>query len=218
MSLRSPTRLRTFYEVVAPVYAHLTAPLSTHARQAGLRWLNVADGEQVLEIGPGPGRAFRILLTQNPTGWTDALEPAAAMRRRIRRRAARVGHARFSVQSGTATHLPYPTEHFDAVFSAYVYDLLPASHLPSAVDELRRVLRPGGRAVLIAMAVPASRPGRWWARLARLCPPLLGGSRPVSIRTVLRRAGLRISRSETVSQMGFPSRVTEIYRPRASSN
>jgi len=214
--LRSPTRLRTFYEAVAPVYARLTAPLSTRARRQGLRWIAATDGERIVEIGPGPGLAFHSLLRHNPTGWTEALEPAASMRARTRRRAARVSHRRYRIRDGTATDLPYPADHIDALFSAYVYDLLSTDRLPTALSEIRRVLRPEGRAVLITMAPASSTTGHVWSTAARWLPPLLGGSRPLTLPPALQTAGLSVVRATTISQLGFPSRITEV-RPHTSN-
>ena len=46
------------------------------------------------------------------------------------------------------TALPMPDEHFDAVFCVSVIEHLPEDRIPVAMQELRRVLRPGGRLLL----------------------------------------------------------------------
>lgn len=218
MDARSQPVLTRLYTTLSPVYAPLTRPLSARARRVGLRWLDVRDGDRVVEVGTGPGRAFCTLLSQNPTGWTVGVDPTEAMRKRTRRQATEQGHNQFRVRAGRATSLPCPDNHFDALFSAYVHDLLPAQQLGPAVTELRRVLRPGGRGVLITMASGTALAGRAWTTLARTLPLLLGGSRPISLRPHLRDEGFTIQRTTVVTQMGLPSAVTEVSLHSPSSN
>ncbi len=198
------------------MYDRLTRPLSARARRRGRQWLAVSDGERIVEVGPGPGRTFHALLQENPTGWTEALEPAAAMRARTRQRAARASHRRYQIRDGRATALPWPPECVDGLFSAYVYDLLPAARLPHALADVRRVLRPTGRAVFVTMAPPSTLAGHVWGAAARWLPPLLGGSRPLPLADALHAAGLSTKRTTTVSQAGFPSQIIAA-RPHTSN-
>jgi SAM-dependent methyltransferase len=50
-------------------------------------------------------------------------------------------------QTADATRLPYPDHHFHAAASTQVYEYLP--DIPTALRELHRVLRPGGRALIL---------------------------------------------------------------------
>lgn len=208
ISLRAPSVLRRLYALTAPVYARLTAPLSSRARRAGLAHLAPTDGERILEVGTGPGRAFHQLLRANPSGWTDGLDATPAMLRRARRRAARVPHGRYRLRRGVASALPYASDRYDAIFSAYLVDLLPPATIPAALAEMRRVLRPGGRLVLVTLAPPRRRAGRAWAQALRVVPLLLGGSRPLPIRPRLRRAGFRVQQRAVRREAGLPSAIT----------
>lgn len=213
MSLRSLSVLRRLYDTIAPAYAAVTAPISSRARRLGVQWLEVKDGETLLEIGPGPGRAFRAILSDNPSGWTEAIEPTPAMRRRTHHQAARVPHRRYRIQSGTVHSLPYPTDHFDALFSAYVFDLLSPARLSHALAEARRVVRPGGRAVFVTMGSDGSVSGGFWSAVAHAAPLLLGGSRPCNLSPTLRSVGCTVAQTATVRQGGFPSLVTKAEAP-----
>ncbi|OLC54986.1 MAG: hypothetical protein AUH85_10445, partial [Chloroflexi bacterium 13_1_40CM_4_68_4] len=86
-----------------------------------------------------------------------------AMFGRARRKAARAGlAARFQVIHGSVLGIPAPEATFDRVVSAFA--LRNVADLPRAFDEMRRVLRPGGRATLLELSRP--RPGAF-ARLYR---------------------------------------------------
>lgn len=50
--------------------------------------------------------------------------------------------------AASMTALPLPSSRFDAVFCISVIEHLPESEVPRALDELRRVLRPGGSLLL----------------------------------------------------------------------
>ena len=50
---------------------------------------------------------------------------------------------------GTATRLSFPEAGFDAAVSTQVYEYLSDSDVTTALSELYRVLRPGGRAVIL---------------------------------------------------------------------
>lgn len=47
---------------------------------------------------------------------------------------------------GDATRLPFPENHFDAAVSSQVFEYL--SDVPTALAEMWRVLRPGGRVLI----------------------------------------------------------------------
>jgi arsenite methyltransferase len=67
----------------------------------------------------------------------------AAMRDRARNGATMCGLSSVEVREGEATALPIDTESADVVISNGVLNLVPEKRL--AVEEIRRVLKPGGR-------------------------------------------------------------------------
>jgi len=103
----------------------------------------VALGDQMLEIGPGPGAAT-AWLRERVTSLT-ALESDAAAAARL---AGRYPEGNVSINAGDATQMPYDDESFDSVCS---FTML--HHVPTAAAQYRiltealRVLRPGGTLV-----------------------------------------------------------------------
>ena len=115
-------------------------------RQETLRLLDLRIGERVLDVGSGPGLlAFDMGRTVGASGavcGVDISEPMVSMAK-----------ARCSTQSwvtfqtGDATRLPVSDDAFDVAVCTQVYEYV--SNVTRALAELRRVLRRGGRALII---------------------------------------------------------------------
>jgi ubiquinone/menaquinone biosynthesis C-methylase UbiE len=136
------------------------------------------DGD-VLEIGAGtglnvdhyPGTVSRLVLS----------EPDKHMRIQLEERvheveAAGMAPAEVQVVDASASDLPYPDASFDAVVSTLVLCSVPDQ--PAALAEVERVLKPGGRFVVIEHVAAVDKPRRlrWqrrvepiWKRVAGNC-------------------------------------------------
>lgn len=109
----------------------------------GRRWIGrQADGD-VLEIGVGTGRNLAEYPAEARLTGVD-LSPE--MLRRARDRAAEIGRD-VELSVGDAQRLDFPDDRFDTVVFSLALCSIPDDR--AAVREARRVLRPGGRLVLI---------------------------------------------------------------------
>jgi len=99
--------------------------------------------EDILEIGVGTGLNLRHY---GPRARVTGIEPAAALLRAAVPRARARG---YFLARASAAALPFPDAAFDAVVSPLVFCSIPAPLLLPALAELRRVLRPGGRLLLL---------------------------------------------------------------------
>ncbi|MBX6772985.1 MAG: class I SAM-dependent methyltransferase [Chloroflexi bacterium] len=110
---------------------------------ATLDQIGLRPGQQVLEIGPGPGRllipASRRVL---PGGTVTGLELQPAMAARLRRRAERAGATNLSVVQGDAAAPPFPPASFDVIVLCTVLGEI--TDRTAALAHCRNLLRPGG--------------------------------------------------------------------------
>lgn len=110
--------------------------------------LDVRDGNHLLELGCGPGRALEAMLRVAPsvrvTGidWSELMLAQASSRNRT---ALEAGH--LALIRGDFSNLPLTDESVDFVLAVNVVYFM---HNPEAAREAHRVLRPGGRIVLYA--------------------------------------------------------------------
>jgi arsenite methyltransferase len=122
------------------------APDVAAQRRAVLDALKLLPGEKVLDIGCGPGFMVQELLPLvGPAGKVSAIDLNEGAIELARARCE--AHSNVEFQSANATAVPYPDSSFDAAVSTQVYEYV--RDLSAALRELYRVLRPGGRAVIM---------------------------------------------------------------------
>ena len=118
-------------------------------RRAVLAALDLKPGEDVLDVsGSGPGfLASDMGREVGPDGRSPASIRARPCCSLARARPAQAGSAPVGFQAGEAIALPFPGASFDAVTSTQVYEYV--QDIPAALAEARRVLRPGGRLLVL---------------------------------------------------------------------
>jgi arsenite methyltransferase len=128
--------------------AYLT-PDVVAQRRATLRALALQPGERVLDIGAGPGLLVAEMAeVVGPSGRVTGLEISDSMLALGGRRCADPSiRDRVTFVKADAVTLPFPDGTFDVAVSTQVYEYV--TDLKAAFAELHRVLRPGGRALII---------------------------------------------------------------------
>ena len=100
-------------------------------------------GDDVLEIGPGPGLTSDLLRVQAPRLTAIEADLDAAQNLRLR-----LSGKNVEVVTGNAASMPFPDASFSGCASFTMLHHVPSSALQDAVlREIRRVLRPGGELV-----------------------------------------------------------------------
>lgn len=177
---------RVRYTLWAPIYdALLGAAGFSDARRRSIGRLELREGDHVLLVGAGTGLDLDFL----PPGVTvTAVDVTPAMLGRLERRAERAGRP-VSVEIQDARRLAFPDASFDAVVLHLILAVMPQPEL--GIQEVARVLRPGGRVAIFDKFVRASEePSRvrrllnlvtrtLFSDINRRLEPLLEGSRLV---------------------------------------
>ncbi len=118
-----------------------TTPETRYALDA----LGTLSGRRVLDLGCGYGETAAWLALQGAI--VDAVDISPAMIEVSRRLAARLGmEDRITFHAAPGESLPFENSRFDAAFG---HDVLHHLDLEKARGEIRRVLKPGGRAVFV---------------------------------------------------------------------
>ncbi len=117
-------------------------------RRATRAALALASGENVLDIGSGPGLlASEMAVDVGSAGSVDGVDPSDSMLVLARSRRPQDGAGATRFVSGDACALPFQEGTFDAAVAAQVYEYLP--DVPAALQAAHRVLRPGGRLLVL---------------------------------------------------------------------
>ena len=124
-----------------------------------LKLANIQKGQHILDVACGTGRATVGLAQEaGPTGSVDALDLSDAMLDQARIKFKTIGMDDFvHFKQGNAKDLPYPDETFDLVYNGYMFDLIPLDGFLPILQEMKRVLKPGGKLVLVNMSKPDGR-------------------------------------------------------------
>lgn len=116
-------------------------------------WMRpVESGETAVDIGCGGGADLLLAAIQaGPNGRVIGIDMTPGMLERVRQAADKVNLPQVELQLGDATSLPLDDHSVDVIVSNGVLNLVPEKDL--ALQEMRRVLKPGGRVQVADIAL-----------------------------------------------------------------
>lgn len=159
---------KSFFQNAADPGSHLLGQLFLRGmnlmHRPGARWalgfFPLEGVRTLLDVGCGGGRTIRTLLRRAPEAklyGLDRSEASVGVARKINRRAIAAGRA--AVSQGDVRQLPYADSFFDAVTAfETVYFWQP---LDGCLREVCRVLRPGGRFLILCEVSDPVKARRW---------------------------------------------------------
>ena len=154
----------------------MTAGLHHRWRARAAELAAVGPGSRVLDVATGTGDlALELARRVTPGGEVVASDFAELMLARARAKAAKAPHplVRPRFEPADALALPYANDSFDA--ATVGFGVRNFSDLARGLREMARVVRPGGRVVVLEITAPARAPlslfyGIWFDRIV----PTLG--------------------------------------------
>lgn len=174
------TQVRGMFDRIAGHYdlmnSAMTAGLHHSWRQRAADLAQVGAGDSALDVCCGTGDlAFELGLRVSPGGRVVGCDFSEEMLSIARRKAAERGAGTVAFEWADALELPYKDGSFDAVTVGFGARNL--AELDRGLAEMARVLRPGGRLVILEITRPTREPlasfyALWFDRVV----PMLGAA------------------------------------------
>ena len=135
-------------------------------RQATLDLARIQPGDRILEVGCGTGTlSLAARLKAGAQGQVAGIDVAPDMLETARRKAQKAG-LEVQFQLGRIEEIPFPDGQFDLVLSSLMMHHVPGDAAKQqGIQEVFRVLKPGGRLLIVDVAPPANPHLRGLARL-----------------------------------------------------
>lgn len=158
--------VRKTFTAWAPIYnpIHVWLPKRREARLA----LGVQRGDRVLDLATGTGLNLphlRELVGEE--GHVVGVDLTPAMLDIARAQIERHGWKNVEVREADAANLPFPEASFDKVICAFALNIIP--DYVRAIEEVKRVLVPGGRFVSLEMEAKIHNLPRWLQPVPHIC-------------------------------------------------
>jgi ubiquinone/menaquinone biosynthesis C-methylase UbiE len=134
----------------------LTLGRERRFREKLIEHAHLGAGETVLDVGCGTGTLAIVAKGRvGASGSVLGIDPSPAMIARATAKARRAG-VEVDFRTGVVEALQFPDAQFDVVLSTLMMHHLPRTARESCAREIRRVLKPGGRVLVVDFGARAS--------------------------------------------------------------
>jgi len=150
------------YDLLAPI---MTLGLERRFHRIVIDRLDLRGNEQVLDIGCGTGTLTHDIasaLSNKSASCCTGLDAAEKMIAVAKRKAAKIPNIHFD--AAIAEQLPYPDATFDSAVSTFFFHHIHFELKKKVLTETARVLKPGGKFIIVDVDVPTTRFGNLCAR------------------------------------------------------
>ena len=190
-----PQMVKQAYNRRGWIYSKTVAPMEWEYHLLALEQARIQPKEKALEVAVGPGLTFLELARRVGKDTTlYGMDLSTGMLHLTEQRLKANGFSQYQLKEGSASQIPFESNTFDVLYNGYMLDLIPELEMPGILAEFSRVLRPGGRLVLLNMSKPDRETVIFREKLYQMLPPslvlyLMGGCRPVLMEELVKRAG-----------------------------
>lgn len=201
----STSKAQRFYDLIGKRYDWFEF-YESRAKDRALELLDLSPGIKVLNVGVGTGKQqVQIHDSIEPGGIAFGLDISPVMLALAKSRCSS------PFCRADAHLLPFAPASFDRLYAAYVLDLIPLGEIPAILQQFNRVLRPGGRVVLLALTEGVDFSSRAvvgaWKLAYAVSPVICGGCRPLALTDLVLEAGFSHISRQVVVQMAVPSEI-----------
>jgi phosphatidylethanolamine/phosphatidyl-N-methylethanolamine N-methyltransferase len=163
------THIKNSYARWAPIYDLVFTFVLRPGRKAIAAAAN-RHGGRVLDVGVGTGLELPMFDRRTQLAGVDLSEPMLRLaQRRVSVKA--LGNVQ-GLAVMDAAHLGFPDAHFDTVVAPYVLTVVSEPH--TTLDELARVVKPGGEIILVNHIGSSQGPIAWVESALAKCSAQLG--------------------------------------------
>ena len=201
-------RTRRVYDRLAFLYPLSTYFFHSKAHRVAIRLAGIKNGSRVLEVACGSGEMFERIIRVNPKGVNCGVDLSPKMAEfTLRKALGRAPETASFCQASDVRQLPFREASFDSVVCCYLFELLGCADLEAALLEVRRVLKPGGRLVVVLIGQNAPLFNRAYRLAGSLVPAFWGRQVEHQLVPMLEGLGFEIEFDEDLRQGYYPSRV-----------
>ena len=179
------------FDVPAEAYGRFMGRYSEPLAIEFLQLLTLESGQQVLDVGCGPGQLTARLVELVGARSVSAVDPSASFVE-----AARLRLPGVTIKQAVAEELPFPDDTFDQVLAQLVVHFMPDP--VRGLTEMARVCRPGGMVAASAWDFQGGRSPLWpfWRAVREVDPQANDesgepGARDGQLVEIFKAAGLR---------------------------
>ena len=158
-------KVREMFDHIAPSYDRLNHVLSMNVdklwRRHALKEIVDGSAQRILDVACGTGDSTISIAKAAGEGSTvTGVDISEGMMALVEGKAQKAGVAeRIGLEVADGEALPYGDGTFDRVTCAF--GIRNFEHKEKGLEEFRRVLKPGGRAVILELSLPQDRVARW---------------------------------------------------------
>ena len=211
---RTKEEAKASYDKMSSWYDMLAGSSERKYKELGLLKLNVQNGEKALEVGYGTGECLiKLARSVGDSGKVYGIDLSEGMYRIAKSKVEKAGLSRkVELLCGDAARLPYAKNSIDALFSSFTLELFDTPEIPVVLQQCQRVLYPGGRLCLVAMA--KRQKSNLMVRLyewAHRTLPQYADCRPIYAQEALHESGFEIVFVTETSMFGLPVDIILAY-------
>ena len=201
-------RTKRVYDRLAFVYPLSTFFFHSKAHRVAIKRAGIRNGSRVLEVACGSGEMFGRILKANPDGMNCGVDLSPKMAAFTQRKASHEAPMTSSYcQASDVRQLPFSDQCFETVVCCYLFELLGCADLEASLMEVRRVLKPGGRVVVVLIGQNAPLFNHAYKLAGSLVPAFWGRQVEHQMVPMLEGLGFAVEFDEHLRQGYYPSRV-----------